>query len=74
MLHANQETPSKLRTTIACCVLTSTICAQAASADTIFFDNFNDGNAGDGMPVTWVPGSGNVECLQRRLRCHRFGT
>ena len=34
------------------------ICAQAASADTIFFDNFNDGNAGDGMPVTWVPGSG----------------
>jgi len=29
------------------------ICASA-SADTIFFDDFNDGNAADGMPVTWV--------------------
>ena len=58
MLHGNQETPSKLRTTIACCVLTWTICAQTASAETIFFDNFNDRNAGDGMPVTWVPGLG----------------
>ena len=58
MLRANQEVSSKLRLTIACCVLTSMICAQAASADTIFFDDFNDGNAGDGMPVTWVPGSG----------------
>ena len=58
MLRANQEVSSKLRLTIACCVLTSMICAQAASAATIFFDDFNDGNAGDGMPVTWVPGSG----------------
>ena len=55
---ANQEVASKLLLTLACCVLTLMICAQAASADTIFFDDFNDGNAGDGMPVTWVPGSG----------------
>ena len=31
---------------------------QAASADTIFFDNFNDRNAGDGIPVTWAPSLG----------------
>jgi hypothetical protein len=29
--------------------------SAAASANTIFYDNFNDGNAEDGMPVTWVP-------------------
>ena len=29
------------------------ICASA-SAQTIFFDDFNDGNSTDGMPVTWV--------------------
>jgi hypothetical protein len=33
------------------------MCA-AASANTIFFDNFNDGNAQDGTPVSWVPVSG----------------
>ncbi len=55
---ANQQVASKLLLTLACCVLTLTICAPAASADTIFFDDFNDGNAGDGMPATWVPGSG----------------
>ena len=54
MLRANQALP----VTIVCCVLTSMLCAPAASADTIFFDDFNDGNAGDGTPVTWVPGSG----------------
>jgi hypothetical protein len=32
--------------------------ARAASADTIFLDDFNDGNAQDGTPATWVPGSG----------------
>ena len=58
MLHTNQESPSKRLLAVACCVLTTTIWAQGAAGDTIFFDNFNDGNAGDGMPVTWVPGSG----------------
>ena len=58
MLRANRQVSSKLRLTIACCLLTTMIGAQAASADTIFFDNFNDGDAGDGMPATWVPGSG----------------
>jgi len=58
MLHAKQETPSKLLLTVACCVLTWTISAQVAPAAIIFFDDFNDGNAGDGMPVTWTPGSG----------------
>ncbi len=58
MLRANQHVSSKLRLTIACCVLTSAISAQAASAATIFFDNFNDRNAGDGMPVTWSPDLG----------------
>jgi hypothetical protein len=29
--------------------------STAASANTIFYDDFNDGNAQDGMPVTWVP-------------------
>ena len=54
MLRANQDLPM----TIVCCVLTSMLCVQAASAATIFFDDFNDGNAQDGTPVTWVPGSG----------------
>ena len=58
MLRANQHVSSKLRLTIACCVLTSMLCAPAASGDTIFFDNFNDRNAGDGMPVTWSPDLG----------------
>jgi hypothetical protein len=34
------------------------LCARAASAREIFLDDFNDGNAQDGTPVTWVPGSG----------------
>src|SRR5215212_711121 len=34
------------------------LCTRAASAARIFLDDFNDGNAGDGTPVTWVPGSG----------------
>jgi hypothetical protein len=54
MLRTNQHLP----VTIVCCVLTSMFCARAASAAEIFFDDFNDGNAGDGTPVTWVPGSG----------------
>src|SRR5687768_16645701 len=58
MLHASQESPSRRLLTVACCVLTTAIWAQTASAETIFFDNFNDGDAQDGMPVTWVPGSG----------------
>ena len=49
---------SRLPTTIVCCVLTSLLCARAASAAPVFLDDFNDGNAGDGTPVTWVPGSG----------------
>jgi hypothetical protein len=49
---------SRLPATIACCVLTSMLCARAASAAEVFLDDFNDGNAGDGTPVTWVPGSG----------------
>jgi hypothetical protein len=28
-------------------------------ASTVFFDDFNDGNAGDGQPVSWVPLVGN---------------
>ena len=58
MLRANQEVSSKLLTYHRLLCSYSMMCAQAASADTIFFDDFNDGNAGDGMPVTWVPGSG----------------
>ncbi len=58
MPRANEEAPSKRLLTVACCVLTWMICAQAASADTIFIEDFDDGNAGDGMPVTWVVGSG----------------
>jgi len=27
-------------------------------ANTVFFDDFNDGDAGDGMPVTWAPERG----------------
>jgi hypothetical protein len=34
------------------------LCAGAASAATIFSDDFNDGNAQDGTPVTWAPSSG----------------
>jgi hypothetical protein len=49
---------SRLPATIVCCVLTSMLCARAVSAKEIFLDDFNDGNAGDGTPVTWVPGSG----------------
>ena len=58
MPRANEEASSKRLLTVACCVLTWMICAQAASADTIFFEDFNDGNAQDGMPVTWAPGPG----------------
>ena len=38
-------------------ILLLAICAPA-SADTVFFDNFSDGNAADGMPVTWDPLAG----------------
>jgi hypothetical protein len=31
------------------------MCAHLASAGTIFRDTFNDGDAEDGMPVTWSP-------------------
>ena len=58
MPRANEEASSKRLLIVACCVLTWMICAQAASADTIFFEDFNDGNAGDGKPVTWARGSG----------------
>src|SRR5687767_4221959 len=54
MLRANQHLPM----TIVCCVLTPMFCARAASAAEIFLDDFNDGNAGDGSPVTWAPGLG----------------
>src|SRR5687767_954366 len=49
---------SRLPMTIACCVLPSMLCARSVSADTIFFDDFDDGNAQDGTPVTWTPSSG----------------
>ena len=54
MLRANQNLPM----TIMCCVLTFMLCARAASGGNIFFDDFNDGNAQDGTPVTWTPGLG----------------
>src|SRR3954451_5708810 len=54
MPRANQSLP----VTVACCVLTSMFCARAASAAPVFFDDFNDHNAQDGSPVTWVPGTG----------------
>jgi hypothetical protein len=41
-----------LSRSVVTCFLVSAMCA-GASADTIFFDNFNDRNAEDGMPVTW---------------------
>jgi hypothetical protein len=50
---------SRMPLTIVICVLTSTLCAGAASAATIFTDDFNDGNAQDGSPVTWSPGPGS---------------
>jgi len=34
------------------------LCARAASAGTPFLDDFNDRNAQDGSPVTWVPSAG----------------
>ena len=58
MPYVNQKSPSKRLLTVAYCVLTWMICAQAAWPATRFFDDFNDGNAGDGMPVTWAPGAG----------------
>jgi hypothetical protein len=58
MAHANRLKCSKLLLVMACCALTSILCAPATSAEKDFFDDFDDGNAGDGKPVTWVPGSG----------------
>ena len=58
MPRPNEEASSRRLLTVACCVLTWMLSAQAASAGMVFFDDFDDGNAGDGMPVTWVPGSG----------------
>jgi hypothetical protein len=58
MQRTNRDEPTRLLVSVAYCVLTTTIWAQGACAETIFFDDFNDGNAGDGMPVTWVPGPG----------------
>ncbi|MFV1966266.1 MAG: hypothetical protein ACC628_12650 [Pirellulaceae bacterium] len=40
---------------VVCCVFAAVTCTQAASADTIFRDTFSDGDAEDGMPVTWTP-------------------
>jgi RNA polymerase sigma factor (sigma-70 family) len=33
----------------------SGVLSSLARAETIFFDNFDDGDAGDGSPVAWVP-------------------
>lgn len=44
--------------TIASSILACLACTQTASANTIFFDTFNDGSAADGMPVTWVSQTG----------------
>jgi hypothetical protein len=44
-----------LRRIVGGCVLACVMYAHLASAGTIFRDTFNDGDAEDGMPVTWVP-------------------
>jgi hypothetical protein len=54
MLRANQGFP----VTIVCCVLGSMLCARAATAATIFVDDFGDRNAQDGSPVTWAASLG----------------
>jgi hypothetical protein len=47
-------TRQSLSHAVAACFLVAAMCA-GASAGTVFFDDFNDGNAVDGMPVTWDP-------------------
>ena len=47
-------TRQSLSRSVAACFLAVAMCA-GASANTIFFDDFNDGNAVDGMPATWDP-------------------
>src|SRR5687767_3971829 len=54
MLRGSRDVP----VTVVCCVLTSMLCARPASAARDFLDNFDDGNAQDGSPVTWAPGLG----------------
>jgi len=34
------------------------LCARAGSAGPVYSDDFNDGNAQDGTPLTWSPGPG----------------
>lgn len=58
MLHANQTVSSKRLLIIGCLLLVSMISTRHALADTIFFDDFDDGDAEDAMPVDWVPGGG----------------
>jgi hypothetical protein len=58
MRRTHQDKSSRLLVSIIHCVLTVTLCAPGASAATIFFDDFNDGDAQDGSPVTWAPSLG----------------
>ena len=44
--------------TITCLVFTWIAVPHMATAATIILDTFDDGDAEDGMPVTWVPGAG----------------
>jgi hypothetical protein len=44
-----------LRRIVGGCVLACVMYAHLAFAGTIFRDTFNDGDAEDGSPVTWVP-------------------
>jgi hypothetical protein len=41
--------------TLAVAMLTLVVCAGPAQAVTTWFDDFSDGNAEDGNPLTWVP-------------------
>jgi len=43
---------------VAVCILACLNSGNEATAGTVFVDDFNDGNAEDEMPVTWVPNSG----------------
>lgn len=46
------------RAVVACLLFGATMVTQYSSAETIFFDDFNDGDAEDGSPVAWTPYSG----------------
>ncbi|MCA9150406.1 MAG: hypothetical protein KDA92_13940, partial [Planctomycetales bacterium] len=43
---------STLIAVVACCV--TTMATSRLNGDTIYYDNFSDGSATDGSPVTWT--------------------